>query len=57
MLGIKADNVVIDVQENSITVDNIIIGVYNGILSKNGQYKALIGLEVLEEIEDVEISV
>ena len=48
LLGIKADKVLVEVEENSINIKNIIIGIYNGILSKNGKYHALIGLDIIE---------
>lgn len=48
LLGIKADNVTVQMEENDININNVIIGIYNGNLSKNGKYKALIGLELLE---------
>lgn len=48
LLGIKADKVLVELEENSINIKNIIIGIYNGILSKNGKYHALIGLDIIE---------
>lgn len=51
LLGLKADNVVVQLEENDININNVIIGIYNGILSKNGKYKALIGLDLLENTE------
>lgn len=48
LLGLKADNILINMEEKNIFVKNIIIGIYDKKLSKNGQYKGLIGLEVLE---------
>jgi len=48
LLGIKVDYIVIE-QEENIKINNVIVGIYNGHLSKNGKYKALIGLDLLEE--------
>lgn len=48
LLGIKADNILVESEESVITVDDVIIGIYNGKLSKNGSYQALIGLDVIE---------
>lgn len=52
LLGLKADNVLVEMEENNINISNVIIGIYNGNLSKNGKYKALIGLDLLEN-EDI----
>lgn len=51
LLGLKADNVMVQLEENDINISNVIIGIYNGALSKNGKYKALIGLDLLENKE------
>ena len=48
LIGLKADSVEIDMEENTINIADVIIGIYNGHLSKNGKYKALIGLDILE---------
>ena len=48
LLGLKADNIIINLEENDVSIDNVIVGIYNGVLSKNNKYKALIGLELLE---------
>ena len=44
LIGIKADSIVIENEE----IKNIIIGIYNGHLSKHGKYKALVGLDLLD---------
>ena len=49
LLGIKIDSIVVKQDEKTIKNNNVIIGIYNGRLTKNGKYKALIGLELLEE--------
>lgn len=48
LLGVKADRIVIESEEQDIILNNVIIGIYNGILSKSKKYQALIGLELLE---------
>lgn len=53
LLGIKADAILIETEEKSVILNNAIIGVYNGILNKMGKYQALIGLEILEENDEI----
>ena len=48
LIGIKADGLAINTQDDVLFIKNIIIGIYDGNLSKTGKYKALIGLELLE---------
>lgn len=48
LLGLRADSVAVQLEENTINIGNVIIGIYNGRLSKNGKYKSLVGLELLE---------
>lgn len=48
LLGIKGDLLVINLEEKDVYINNFIIGIYNGNLSKTGKYQALIGLEILE---------
>lgn len=40
-------------EENNNIIENVIVGIYNGNLSKAGKYKALIGLELLDYKETV----
>ena len=49
LLGIKADKILIDREEKIMVIDDVIVAIYNGILSKTGKYQALIGLELLEK--------
>ncbi len=51
LLGIKANEVVVETGERNIVLDNVIIGIYNGVLNKSGKYQSLIGLEVLDNNE------
>ena len=47
LLGIKADEVEIIKEDESVKKDNIIIGIYNKSLTKRGEYRALIGIELI----------
>lgn len=47
LLGIKADQITVEKEETSKTTDNVIIGVYDKSLTKRGEYRALIGLELI----------
>lgn len=48
LLGLKVDSVIVGLEDNSVNINNVIVGIYNGVLSKNDKYKALIGLDLLE---------
>ena len=43
LLGIKADKLIIEDEENKI-IDKVIIGIYNKSLTKRGEYRALVGI-------------
>jgi len=47
LLGIKADEVEFIKADEQSKKDNIIIGIYNKSLTKRGEYRALIGLELI----------
>lgn len=47
LLGIKAQYVKIKNEGKEEKIDNIIIGIYNKSLTKRGEYRALIGIELL----------
>lgn len=47
IIGVKADEAIIDYQEKQILTKNVIIGIYDGILSKTNKYQGLIGLETI----------
>lgn len=49
LLGIKADKMIVNYQDKKIKCDNVIIGIYNGELSKTNKYGALIGLDIIEK--------
>lgn len=48
LVGIKADALRIIEEEQEYKKGNVIIGIYNKSLTKRGEYRALIGLELLE---------
>lgn len=47
LLGIKPDYIEINEQENVKKVENTIIGIYNKSLTKDGKYRAIIGIDVI----------
>ena len=47
LLGIKPEEVVVTKDEEKITYTNIIIGIYNKSLTKNGEYQSLMGMEFI----------
>lgn len=51
LLGFKADKVKTYIDSNELEIKNVIIGIYDKKISKNGKYNALIGLEIIEGSE------
>lgn len=49
ILGFKLNNALIEYQDIGYRAKNVIIGIYNGKLSRSGKYNALVGLDILEE--------
>lgn len=49
LLGIKLEKIEIEYQDILSNFNNIIVGIYEGVLSKSGKYSALIGLNLIEE--------
>ena len=47
VFGIKAEKIEIQNEEDSITKENIIVGIYDKSLTKRGEYRALIGMNLL----------
>lgn len=47
LLGIKADEVIVGLESEDKVLNNIIIGIYNKSLTKRGEYRALLGMEIL----------
>ncbi len=54
MLGLKADEVIIEKEEEQEKRSDVIIGIFPWALSKNNTYTALIGLDLLERRESNE---
>ena len=48
LLGIKADEIEIENEEEKKISQNVIIGIYDKSLTKRGEYRALIGLELVQ---------
>lgn len=48
LLGVKMDEVQITYQDLKYEIKNVIIGIYNGSLSKNGKYSALVGVGIFK---------
>lgn len=48
LLGIKTDKVIIQTEEKIQENENVIIGIYDKCLTKNGTYTALVGLDIFE---------
>ena len=48
LLGIKMQEIEIEYQDEIRKHENVIIGIYNGILSRNSKYSGLIGLELVQ---------
>lgn len=49
LIGIKSEKVKIYYEDNQIDKEDVVIGIYNKSLTKKGEYKALIGIEMLGE--------
>lgn len=47
LLGIKADEIQIETEDEKKISNNVIIGIYDKSLTKRGEYRALIGMELL----------
>lgn len=47
LLGIKMDEIQVEYQDISCKIQNVIIGIYNGVLSRNGKYSGLVGLDLI----------
>ena len=48
LLGIKANEIEIENEEEKKISTNVIIGIYDKSLTKRGEYRALIGLELIQ---------
>lgn len=49
ILGIKIDEVEIQYQDIQYKYNNVIIGIYNGSLSRTGKYAGLVGMDILNK--------
>ncbi|MCI8587462.1 MAG: sigma-E processing peptidase SpoIIGA, partial [Clostridia bacterium] len=47
LLGIKVDKVKIENEENRKVIDKAIIGIYNKSLTRRGEYRALLGIDMI----------
>lgn len=52
LLGIKADYLTVITTEEKCKISNVVIGIYEGSLTKDGAYNSLISLELLERSEE-----
>lgn len=51
LLGFKADEITVITEEEEQTIRQVIIGIYDKTLTKNGLYTGLIGLDILERCD------
>lgn len=49
LLGIKAENLIINLKEETRKIDKVVIGIYNKSLTNNGEYRSLLGIETVEK--------
>lgn len=47
LLGIKADEIEVEREEDKKITKNVIIGIYDKSLTKRGEYRALVGLDLI----------
>ena len=47
LLGIKADEIEIENEEEKIKKEDVIVGIYDKSLTKRGEYRALVGMNIL----------
>ncbi len=48
LLGFIADKLEIKLEENTTDLSNVIIGIYDKSLTKNGAYTGLVGIDIIE---------
>jgi len=48
LLGIKIDEIEVEYQDIQYSHKDVIVGIYNGSLSRNGKYSGLIGVDVIK---------
>ena len=49
LLGIRVDGINIEIDEKIERINNVIVGIYDKSLTKNGAYNAIFGLDILEK--------
>lgn len=49
LLGIKVDEIFIEYQDMQYKHNDVIVGIYNGILSRTGKYAGLVGMDLISE--------
>lgn len=49
LLGMKPEYMILQKDEEIVKKENIIIGLYNKSLTKKGEYRALVGVELLNK--------
>lgn len=54
MLGFIADEVIVTTEPSEKKLNQIIVGIYDKYISKNGAYTGLIGLDIIERCEENE---
>lgn len=54
LLGFIADKVIINLEETKAELSNIIIGIYEKNLTKNGLYTGLVGIDIIERCGEYE---
>lgn len=54
LLGFIADEVIVIKDSSKKKLNQIIIGIYDKYISKNGAYTGLIGLDIIERCEENE---
>lgn len=52
LLGIQVNKIIVSLNENQYEKVNAIIGIYDGLLSKNQTYSALVSQDMLEGVKD-----
>lgn len=49
LLGIKVDGVEVEYQDVEHRYKDVIVGIYNGVLSRTGRYSGLVGVDIISE--------
>ena len=54
LLGFIADEIIVTTESSNKKLNQIIVGIYDKYISKNGAYTGLIGLDIIETCEENE---